>query len=219
MLLRLGQRRKLLLDPLQLRLLVVELLHVGFLLLALAAAIFGPLILELLAGSSTLSQRELAADQFLALHSRLWLAVPIVVVMIILHAMIVSHRIVGPLYRMRQLQRKLQRGDLSVRARLRRNDYLGSYADSFNDMAASLEVRMASIRQQHAVVSQRLAQITEQLEAADRDSAMQLARSACADAEQLSDQLGEFIVSQLVESKPAQASRAKADDLQQSVKL
>ena len=61
------------------------------------------------------------------------------------HSLFVSHRIVGPLYRFRTTFQAVAAGDLSVRAILRKHDYLGSELESVNQMIASLQAKVHDI--------------------------------------------------------------------------
>ncbi len=54
---------------------------------------------------------------------------------------VVSHRIVGPAYRLIQTMKGLNSGDFSIRAHLRQGDGLKDVASELNELADSLEAR------------------------------------------------------------------------------
>ena len=137
------RRQRILIDRFQYRLLVINLLYFCTILLIFATALFLPLILEL-HSDSILKQAE-AASQFLSLHARVWPALFLVFVLLAFHSIFVSHRIVGPLYRFRTTFQAVAAGDLSVRAILRKHDYLGSELESVNQMIASLQAKVHDI--------------------------------------------------------------------------
>jgi methyl-accepting chemotaxis protein len=142
------KRRRILIESLQYRLLAIHLVYFATILLIFAGALFLPIILELRSGNlSVLEQGEVAA-QFLALHARVWPAMLVVLVLLALHSIVVSHRIAGPLYRFRSIFKAIAEGDLSVRANLRKTDYLGKEADSLNEMVAVLRATLAGIQKQ-----------------------------------------------------------------------
>jgi len=137
------RRRRILIDRFQYRLLVINLLYFCTILLIFATALFLPLILEL-HSDSILKQAE-AASEFLSLHARVWPALFLVFVLLAFHSIFVSHRIVGPLYRFRTTFQAVAGGDLSVRATLRKHDYLEKESESVNQMIASLQAKVQDI--------------------------------------------------------------------------
>ena len=137
------RRQRILIDRFQYRLLVINLLYFCTILLIFATALFLPLILEL-HSDSILKQAE-AASEFLSLHARVWPALFLVFVLLAFHSIFVSHRIVGPLYRFRTTFQAVAAGDLSVRAILRKHDYLDSELESVNQMIASLQAKVQDI--------------------------------------------------------------------------
>ena len=56
--------------------------------------------------------------------------------------MVTTHRIAGPLYQFRRLFRSIASGDLSVRAAIRKNDYLTREVVDINNMVKSLRLRV-----------------------------------------------------------------------------
>ncbi len=137
------RRQRILIDRFQYRLLVINLLYFCTILLIFATALFLPLILEL-HSDSILKQAE-AASEFLSLHARVWPALFLVFVLLAFHSIFVSHRIVGPLYRFRTTFQAVAGGDLSVRATLRKHDYLEKESESVNQMIASLQAKVQDI--------------------------------------------------------------------------
>lgn len=100
--------------------------------------IFFPLHQELARDASPALQ-ERAADQVVALHRRVWPAVLAVALMVSFHSVLTTHRLLGPVYRLKVAMAALREGDLGYRVTLRRNDRLKDLADSFNELAAHLE--------------------------------------------------------------------------------
>jgi methyl-accepting chemotaxis protein len=143
------KRRRFLIESYQYRLLFINLLYFCTILLIFAAVLFLPLILKLRSGSPSIIEQGELAGQFLTLHERVWPAMFVVFVLLALHSVLVSHRIAGPLYRFRSIFGAVGTGDLSVRANLRKGDYLGKESDSLNEMIASLRARIASIQSHH----------------------------------------------------------------------
>lgn len=73
--------------------------------------------------------------------------VPMVVVLGLAYywiGIVLSHRIVGPAYRLVQTMRDLETGDFDSRARLRKNDGLKDVANELNELAEALGERKSS---------------------------------------------------------------------------
>ena len=131
-------KRRVLVGDLQYRLVAGNLLYLGFVVFAIAAALFGPLVVLLGDRSATVVQREVAAHQMLALHERVWFAIPVIIALCLLHSVVVSHRIAGPLLRFQQVFHDLAQGDLSQNVTVRRNDYLHAEAAMIADMVRNI---------------------------------------------------------------------------------
>ena len=154
------RRTRILISTLQYRLLLVNLAYFGVIVLALVGLLLLPPLLRLRTAPLDASAENLAAaNEFLVLHARLWPALLIVLALLALHSVIVSHRIAGPLYRFRRVFEAVTAGDLSVRARLRKHDYLGREADALNEMLEALAARVAGLEEEARAVREALADL------------------------------------------------------------
>ncbi len=138
---RLSQRRLLVIDPkLQFRYLILPLLVAT----TTAACLFALFVLQ----SDQIRwavrddpglQDEIGRQQLLTA-----LAVGAVllghVTLVVWLGLIASHRVAGPLYRLKQAMKQVAAGDMGVRIRLRRKDQLTDVADIFNRMMNALTV-------------------------------------------------------------------------------
>ena len=158
------KRRRILIESYQYRLLFINLLYFCIILLIFAAALFLPLILKLRSGSTSIIEQGELAGQFLALHARVWPAMLVVFVLLALHSTFVSHRIAGPLYRFRKVFGAVASGDLSVRAKLRKGDYLGKESESLNEMIDSLRAKIESIQSHHVETQTMLTALKQSIE-------------------------------------------------------
>jgi len=142
------QRKHLIVDgELQYRFLAITLVHFFIILVVLITSIFFPLMLELDDMSLSFQERERIADQFLALHQRVWFPILTVLGLLTIHWAIFSHRIAGPLYRFRKVFQAIAEGKLSPHANLRKNDYLKQEAATLDDMITSLRNRIQNIKE------------------------------------------------------------------------
>lgn len=92
-------------------------------------------------------QQELR-DQALALESQsarysqiLLIALGFLVVALWFAGIVITHRVAGPVYKMKRQIRDLQKGSFKVPSPLRKGDELKTFFDAFNDMVESLRDR------------------------------------------------------------------------------
>ena len=136
------RRFRLLLDRFQYRLVSINALYSGIVAVLFSFLLFGPLVQQLLLSDPDPAARDRASSEFLTLHQRIWPPLILAFIGLTIHTLVESHRIAGPLCQFRRLFGRLRDGDLTARARLRKNDYLTAEAEVFNEMGASLERRL-----------------------------------------------------------------------------
>jgi len=186
------KRRRILIESYQYRLLFINLLYFCIILLIFAAALFLPLILKLRSGSASVIEQGELAGQFLALHARVWPAMLVVFVLLALHSTFVSHRIAGPLYRFRKVFGAVARGDLSVRAKLRKGDYLGKESESLNEMIASLRAKIESIQSHHVETQTVLTALKQSIERGSIEDMQRQLEDLHVQMEELNASIGQF---------------------------
>jgi len=92
----------------------------------------------------------------------------VVVVMILIGlatiavALLVSHKIAGPLYRFKKVMEALTEGDFSGDFKLRRPDQLQDIANSFNNMIAKIRPELKSLKDNVYSLKEKLDNISEQ---------------------------------------------------------
>ncbi|UCH83619.1 MAG: methyl-accepting chemotaxis protein [Candidatus Latescibacterota bacterium] len=138
-------RRRYLIDNLQYRLLSVSLFYFATVVLVFAGTLFIPIIIEMNSGSLASPVVQEAAHEFLAFHTRLWPPALLLFGLLALHTIVLSHRIVGPLYRIRSELKKIGDGNLFVHVRLRKNDYLTKDSEAINQMVEALRTKIRKI--------------------------------------------------------------------------
>jgi methyl-accepting chemotaxis protein len=141
--------RKVLVDAFQLRLVAVAIFHFLLIVLVFAAALFIPIIIELNRGDLTSPAVQAAAHEFLIMHDRLWPPLLGVFILLVLHNIVVSHRIAGPLFRFRRYIKAISEGDLASPIRIRKADYLHKDAEALSQMADSLRYKIIQMETQY----------------------------------------------------------------------
>jgi general secretion pathway protein G len=89
-----------------------------------------------------------AAGRFLWLHTWFWPIALAVLTVAVVHAVWISHRIAGPLYRFRRVFDQMAAGDLTPQVRIRDGDYLTAEAAAFDTALACIRARTQSVQEQ-----------------------------------------------------------------------
>jgi methyl-accepting chemotaxis protein len=137
------QYGRVLVDKFQLHLVVMAMFHFALVVLVFASALFIPIIFKLNSGDLESPAVQAAAHEFLVLHNKLWMPLLGAFILLVLHNIVVSHRIAGPLYRLRRILKAIGDGDLSTPIRIRKNDYLHKDAEAVCQMVESLRTKVA----------------------------------------------------------------------------
>ena len=135
-------------DKFQVRLLAVSLVHVVIFALLIAASLFLPAILKLQDVTLSVAERGRAAEEFLYIDEWFWPSALVVLVFIGAHSVLVSHRIAGPLVGFRRVLKVVEEGNLSIRTKIRRTDYLEREAESINAMISGLSGRLREVQEE-----------------------------------------------------------------------
>jgi hypothetical protein len=97
-----------------------------------------------LATRSDLSALEPAAAEFLILHRRIWPAALLSFAGLFVYALLFSHRIAGPVYRINAVLRLLLRNEYPETVRFREHDYFHPTAELLTELSRKLSGRPAS---------------------------------------------------------------------------
>ena len=129
---------------------------------ALSLALFAPLIFEISDPSLSPRQQAEVAGQILYLHSYLWPALLLVLVILGFHSVLVSNKIAGPLYRFRATFQKIIEGDISGMVKTRKGDLLVNEQTKIEEMISMLKSRIGRIQEEEKAVGVLLAQLSGQ---------------------------------------------------------
>ncbi len=140
------RRRRYIISRLQVKLLALIAIYGAVSVLAIGLMTFSPLALKMIDPDASALEQERAGAVFLALDLRLWPAVLVTILGVGIHAVLTTHRIVGPLYRIQQDMRKASRGNYKVRTHIRERDLLHSEADDLNHLLSSVDQRFEKLR-------------------------------------------------------------------------
>jgi len=144
-----GRRQRHLIHKLQYAFVLLCVSYVLFFLVVLGFALFAPLMFELRGDPDFSSRLIPIADSLIYLHSTFWPSAAVALIVISLHAIRTSHRLVGPLYRHRLVFQALAQGSVPAQVRLRKGDYLLDQTAELNAMLEHLRLRLAEIQEEH----------------------------------------------------------------------
>jgi len=165
------KRRQVIVSRLQYKLAAVNFLYLFAIILAVSMTVGAPLIGSLDDEFLGSALRDDAARRLLGLYDSTGIAVLVLVALCLFHSVLVSHRMVGPLYRFKQCFRELATGNLGVVVRIRRGDYLDPETEVMNEMIEQLSSKVRSIRESFACTNRTLPELARALEQEDRREA------------------------------------------------
>jgi len=137
--------RRVLVDRFQVRLAGVAIVHFLLIVGVFVSSLFAPVVIDLVSGDMSSPRVQEAAREFLVLHTRIWVPLSLSVVLLVLHNILITHRIAGPLYRFRRYFKTVGDGKLSSPMEIRDRDYLRKDAEVISEMVESLRNRVALV--------------------------------------------------------------------------
>ncbi len=131
-----DQRRQLPIvdSSLQMKFLMVILIYGLVVIVFIAVFLFLPDIVDMANNNAKFGTWINAILRFLSLHARLWPSLIVLFCILGIHSFRAFLKFIGPLYRLRLYFRKVSRGDMSIRMKIRAKDYLIREAELFNEM-------------------------------------------------------------------------------------
>jgi len=147
---------------LQYRLLGYNAMYFFVTVVALGLALFTPLVFEISDPSLSPRQQAEVAGKILYLHSYLWPALLIVLVILAFHSVLVSNKIAGPLRRFRAVFQKITEGDISGTLRIRKGDLLINEQTKIDEMISVFQDKIGRIQAEEAAIGVLLHKLHEQ---------------------------------------------------------
>jgi methyl-accepting chemotaxis protein len=201
--------RRYFVNSFQYRLMLGNLLYLSTAVLVFLAAVFGPVILTM--GDTTLlpEQRESASLQLIVLYERLWFALPVLLGLCVLHSGLLSHRIAGPLHRFKRILQEMGNGDLTMRVRIRKSDYLHDEAQILDAMIERLRGRIAEIDQCYRDAARTLPRLMGAMEQGSPREAAVLAGELASRLDEVGRRIAGFQVRRIPvsDTRPAEVER------------
>lgn len=127
--------------------------------------IFSPYMLTLYLDFYSLSEKAEAARTLLLLHSTVWPGIGGIILLFGALSIFITHKIAGPLYRLKKSISEITEGNLDVRVKLREGDDLKDLAEHVNVLAEELRSFVNTVRVDYDLLSEYISEIEREIKA------------------------------------------------------
>jgi len=127
--------------------------------------IFSPYILTLSLDFYSLSEKAEAARTLLLLHSKVWPGIGGIILLFGALSIFITHKIAGPLYRLKKSLSMIVEGNLDVKVKLRKGDDLKDLAEHFNMLAEELRTFVNTVRVDYDLLSEYILELEREIDA------------------------------------------------------
>jgi methyl-accepting chemotaxis protein len=118
-----------------------------------------------------LQEQTDAARMLLSLHTSIWPALAIVIFSLSVLSIFISHKVAGPLYRLKRSLAEIAAGSIEMDMKFRKRDELHDLADSVNLVIHELRILVGALEHDHATVCSCIADIEQRIENHQFDAA------------------------------------------------
>lgn len=125
--------------------------------------IFTPYILPL-HFNLPMEERAEAARVLLILHKNVWPALLLVIPLLGTLSIFITHKIVGPIYRLKKALKEITEGNLDTRVTLRKGDDLQDLAEHVNLLSEELRTFVAALNRDYDTLSGYMEELERQIE-------------------------------------------------------
>jgi hypothetical protein len=161
---RFFRRRRYLLDkPFQFQMLVLTLGYIIFFALAISVTLFLPPVMVLLSRDPDSVRAAESTIQLVYLHQRLWPVLFMSLFAFGLHSIYTTHKMAGPLYRIRRTLETIKTGKIPKPIHLRKGDFFQGEADLLNETLGVISTRVSEMNAIHDGLVDGIAECREAL--------------------------------------------------------
>lgn len=159
--------------------------------------IFAPYMLTLYF-DYPLAEKADAARVILLLHGTIWPWIGGVILFFGAISIFVSHKIAGPLFRLKKSLTQITQGDLNVAVKLRRWDDLKDLADHVNTLTEELRTFVTTLKNDYALLSDYILDLEREIEAKvlNEESGREIIRKVQESRKNIEEALKKFNISQ-----------------------
>lgn len=127
--------------------------------------IFSPYILTLYLDFYSLAEKAEAARTLLILHGKVWPGIGGIILLFGALSIFITHKIAGPLYRMKKSISEIIKGNLDVKVNLRKRDDLKDLAEHVNMLAEELRTFVNTVRVDYDLLSEYILELEREIDA------------------------------------------------------
>lgn len=127
--------------------------------------IFSPYILTLYLDFYSLSEKAEAARTFLLLHSTVWPGIGGIILLFGAVSIFITHKIAGPLYRLKKSLSEINEGNLDVKVKLRKRDDLKDLAEQVNMLVDTFRTFVTTVRIDSDLLSDYILELEREIDA------------------------------------------------------
>ena len=152
-------RRKYYVHPIQRKYFFLSLVPLVFCAFLLVLVVFAPLRLAQWDAAADVDKMAFLGRLYTVQGIRIWLAVIASMLACSVHSFYVTHKFAGPLYRIEQILRRVQEGDLPLSFRIRRGDDLQDFVRVLDSAFRTIASALTAIKEQQALAEKKLATV------------------------------------------------------------
>jgi methyl-accepting chemotaxis protein len=132
---------------------------------AFTIIIFSPYIFTLYFDFYSLSEKAEAAKTLLILHNTVWPGIAGIILLFGALSIFITHKIAGPLYRLKKTISEITKGNLDVKVRLRKRDDLKDLAEHVNMLADELKTFVNTVKADYDLLSEYIFELEREIDA------------------------------------------------------
>lgn len=132
----------------------------------LLAAIFAPYAITIFS-DMPVSEKKAAADVILILHSNIWPWIGTLIIACGIYSIFLTHNIAGPVFVLNRMASEVNKGNLTIRANLRKGDDLVEVADGFNHIVNEMEAMLSAMDKEEKKLSSYIIALEKELVSRD----------------------------------------------------
>jgi methyl-accepting chemotaxis protein len=127
--------------------------------------IFSPYILALYFDFYSISEKAEAARALLLLHAKVWPGIAGIILLFGAFSIFVTHKIAGPLYRLKKTISEITEGNLDAKVKLRKGDDLKDLAEHVNMLAEELRTFVNTVKVDYDLLSKYILELDREIDA------------------------------------------------------
>jgi len=162
--------------------------------LLFAFILFAPYAIPLTFDYS-LEEKTTAARMLLSLHKSIWPALGLVILLLSGASIFVSHKVAGPMYRLKRFLLEIAGGNIDLTLKFRKRDDLHDLAANVNLVITELRELVGTLQKEMATVSGRILEVEQLIQQGDikPTAGRQMIQQLEADQETIARALAKYV--------------------------